>query len=90
MERVITAIKVQKRNPTRVNIELDGEYAFGTSRLVAAWLQVGDRLTEEKIAALIDQDTSEVAYQRALNLLNHRPRTEKEIRQKLAEKQFES
>lgn len=37
---------------------------------------------------MLEQDTLEVAYQRALNLLNHRPRTEKEIRDRLAGKDF--
>lgn len=88
MERVITAIKVQKRNPQRVSIDLDGEYAFGLSRLVAAWLNQGDRLTDEKVQNLLEKDAFEVAYQRALDLLNHRPRSEKEIRQRLVEKDF--
>lgn len=89
MERVITSIKVQKRNPQRVNIDLDGEFAFGLSRLLAAWLKPGDKLTEEKINTLIEKDTLEVAYQRALDLLNYRPRSEKEIRQRLTEKSIQ-
>lgn len=86
---MITAIKVQKRNSQRVNIDLDGEYAFGLSRLVAAWLKPGDSLTEEKINSLVEKDALEVAYQRALSLINHRPRSEQEIRQKLIEKGFQ-
>lgn len=89
MERVITAIRVQKRNPQRVNIDLDGEFAFGLSRLTAAWLKPGDQLSEEKISELIEKDALEVAYQRALDLLNHRPRSEKEVRQRLTEKGFQ-
>ena len=88
MDKVISAIKVQKRNPQRVSIDLDGEYAFGLSRLTAAWLKIGDVLSEERIAALQQEDALEIAYQRALRLINHRPRSEKEIRQKLAEKDF--
>jgi len=88
MEGTITAIKVQKRNANRVSIELDGEYAFGLSRIVGAWLKIGDHLTEEKIKDLLDKDTNEVAFQKALLLINHRPRTEQEIRQKLAEKRY--
>jgi regulatory protein len=90
IDKEITGIKIQKRNPERVSIYLDGEYAFGLSRIVAAWLQIGQRLGEEKIKSLSDQDSLEVAYQKALRFLNHRPRTEKEIRQKLIEKGFES
>ncbi len=88
MDKVISAIKVQKRNPQRVSIDLDGEYAFGLSRLTAAWLKIGDVLSEERIAALQQEDALEIAYQRALRLIDHRPRSEKEIRQKLAEKDF--
>lgn len=88
MERQITAIQVQKHHPERLNIELDGEFAFGLSRLVAAWLKVGDFLSEDRITALIESDTSEVAYQKATRLLDYRPRTEKEIRQRLVQKGF--
>ncbi len=83
MSRKITAIKVQKRNPQRVNIYLDGEFAFGLARIVAAWLQVGQELSEEKIAALQEEDRNEVAYQRALKFLSYRPRSEAEIRANL-------
>lgn len=88
MERQITAIHVQKHDPNRLNIELDGEFAFGLSRLVAAWLKVGDLLDEDRINTLIKSDSSEVAYQKAIRLLDYRPRTEKEIRQRLTQKEF--
>ncbi len=83
MEREITGIKAQKKNPERVSIYLDGEYGFGLSRIVAAWLQIGERLDEKKIESLLDSDANEVAYTKALKLINLKPRTEKEIRSKL-------
>ncbi len=83
MGRKITAIKAQTRNPDRVNIYLDGEYAFGLTRIVAAWLQVGQELSEERIAELQQRDESEAAYSRALRLLNRRDYTEAEVRQRL-------
>lgn len=86
MGRKITAINVQKRNPQRVNIYLDGEFAFGLSRIVAAWLSVGQELDEEKIASLQLEDAQEVAYQMALNLLSYRSRTEAEVRTHLVKK----
>jgi regulatory protein len=46
----ITALEVQKKNPNRVNLHLDGEFAFGLARITAAWLKVGDVLSDEKIA----------------------------------------
>lgn len=82
-EGKISALKVQKRNPQRVNVYLDGEFAFGLSRITAAWLQVGQQLSSEKVSDLKAQDTQEVAYQRALLLLSFRPRSSAELRQRL-------
>ena len=84
MNHRITALKLQKHNPQRVNVYLDGEYAFGLTRIVAAWLQVGQEITEEKATQLQAEDAGEAAYQRALKFINYRPRTENEIRRKLA------
>jgi regulatory protein len=79
----ITAISVQKKNPNRVNIYLDGEFAFGVARITAAWLKNGDELSDEKIAKLLDEDSREWAYQQAMLFLSYRARSEKEIRQNL-------
>lgn len=89
MDKQITALKVQKRNPNRINVYLDGEYAFPVARIVGAWLQIGQVLSEEKIASLRAADTKEVAYQRALNLLSYRPRSEAEVQRKLTEAGFD-
>lgn len=79
----ITAIRAQRKNKERVSIFLDGEYAFGLTRIVAGWLQVGQMLSEEKIAALKRDDEREMAYLRAINYLSYRPRAKAEIRQNL-------
>lgn len=88
MDRKITALTVQKRNPNRVNVYLDGEFSFGLSRIVAAWLQLGQSLSPEKITSLQAQDENEVAYQKALRYLDYKPRTNKEIERKLRDKGF--
>ena len=79
----ITALVVQKRNPNRVNVHLDGEYAFGLARIVAAWLRVGQELDEEKLKRLQIEDARERAVQQALLFLSYRARSESEIRQNL-------
>jgi regulatory protein len=79
----ITAIEPQQKNPQRVNIHLDGEFAFGLARITAGWLKVGQELSEEKIAALQAKDSSEMAYQKALHYLSYRPRSSAEVRQNL-------
>lgn len=83
MENRVTALKAQKKNPNRINLYLDGKYAFSISRIVGAWLQVGEILSEEKIANLRRQENQEAALQKAMLLLSYRPRSEAEIRQKL-------
>ncbi|MEN4011213.1 MAG: RecX family transcriptional regulator [Chloroflexota bacterium] len=90
MERKITALKLQKRNPNRVNVYLDGEYAFSLSRIVAAWLGIGQSLSEEKVQTLQQEEVRETAYQRALLILSYRARSEHELRQKLSQKGFEA
>ena len=79
----ITAIEVQKRTPSRVNIFLDGEFAFGLARIVAAWLRVGQELDEKKLEQLQAEDARERALQQALLFLSYRARSESEIRQNL-------
>lgn len=88
MEREITALKAQKRNPQRVNIYLDGEFAFGLSRFVAGWLEPGRKLSDAEIKRLQEQDTYEVAFQKALQFISYRPRSVDETRKRLSEKGF--
>ncbi|KPL70039.1 hypothetical protein ADN00_18440 [Ornatilinea apprima] len=90
MERKVTKIQVQKKNPNRVNIFLDEEFAFGLSRVVAAWLKVGDLISDEKIARLKQEDEYETAMQRALHFLGYRPRSEHEVRARLAENEYDA
>jgi regulatory protein len=79
----ITAIVAQKKHPNRVNIHLDGEFAFGLARITAAWLRVGQELEEKKIEQLQVEDARERALQQALLFLGYRARSESEIRQNL-------
>lgn len=83
MDHRITALKLQKHNPQRINVYLDGEYAFGLSRILAAWLAVDQNISDEKIAQLQDQDGQESAYQQALQFLNYRQRSQAEVRKNL-------
>jgi len=90
MAGTITALRVQKRNKQRVNVYLDGEFAFGLAAIEAAKLHRGQYLSDEDIARLREQDTRETAYERALNFLSYRPRSEAEVRRYLRNKQVPS
>jgi len=75
MLQKITALKQQKKNRRRVNVYLDGEYAFGLQAPIAASLKVGQTLSLEEIDELQGRDCVEVAYDRALDFLRYRPRS---------------
>jgi regulatory protein len=83
MAGTITALCFQKRNKDRVNVYLDGQFAFGLAAIEAARLEVGQTLGDADIARLQQQDEIERAYERALNFLSYRPRSEAEVRRSL-------
>ncbi len=83
MAGTITALKVQKRNPQRVNVFLDGRYAFGLAAIEAARLRRGQVLSDEDIEGLKERDSFEKAHDRALRFLSYRPRSEAEVRRYL-------
>ena len=89
MSAKVTGMVVQRRNPDRVNIHLDGEYAFGLYRITAAWLHIGQELTDEQIENLKSKDISEVVYQSALRLLSYRQRTSFEMTNRLIKKGYD-
>jgi len=82
----ITAIEPQQKNPQRVSVYLNGEFAFRLTRITAGWLKVGQELSEEKIVALQAEDTNETTYQKALHFLSYRPRSSAEVRQNLTKR----
>jgi len=75
----ITALKFQQRNPERVNVYLDGEYAFGLAAVAAARLRKGQVLSDVEIAALRTQDAQQQAFDRAVRFLSYRPRSRAEV-----------
>ncbi len=82
----ITALEVQQRNKERVNIYLDGDYAFSLALIEAAKLKKGQNLTEDDIRSLRDDDEINKAIDRAVRFLAYRPRSVAEVRQNLAGK----
>lgn len=84
----ITSITVQKRNPNRLNIEINGSFAFGLDRMVAAWLQIGQYLSDEELESLKQKDTDEVLYQSAIRLISYRFRSKTELTNRLIQKGY--
>jgi regulatory protein len=90
MDRQITSITAQQRNPNRVNIFLDGSFAFSLDRLNAAWLKKGQQLSEAEIDRLLSKDEFTVALTKALRFLGYRPRSRQEMERYLQGKGYEN
>lgn len=86
---IITAISVQKRNYDRLNIHLDGKFAFGLFATAAEGLKIGQTLSLAEIATLQDKEQFEKAKETALNLLSYRPRSTVEVQRHLYKKKFD-
>jgi len=86
----ITSIEPQKKNPTRRNIYAHGEFILGISAetLLRFGLRVGDELPPALMTAIEKAEELVGAKGAALRFLAVRPRTEREIRDKLREKEF--
>lgn len=86
----VTAITDQARDPERVNVAIDGEFGFGLSRTVAAdhGLYVGLTLSESDVARLLAADEVARATSAALQFLAYRPRSAREVRDRLVRRGF--
>ncbi len=87
-QREITALQIQQRNKERVNVFLDGEFAFGLNLLAAMQLRKGQLLGPAEIAALQGEDDERRAYESALHYVGYRPRSAQEIERNLQEKEY--
>ena len=79
----ITSLQFQKRTDERVNVYLNGKYAFALPALEAARLKVGQTLTDADIVSLQQVDAVAKAYDRAIAFLSTRPRSTAEVRRRL-------
>jgi regulatory protein len=86
----ITALRVQAKDPQRVNVFVDEVFAIGVSLNTVAneGLYVGKALSDEEYARLEHTESSDKARHAALRLLEARPRSTTEIRQRLRRKDF--
>jgi regulatory protein len=84
---IITALEIQKRNKERVNVYLDGEYAFSLPLMEAARLKKGQTLSLSEVGELRTEDEISRAVDRAVRLLARRPRSVSEVRKNLTRKE---
>ena len=84
----ITALTRQKRNPDRINVYLDDEFAFGLAEIPAVPLRIGQVLTLAEIEKLQGADLEERAKNLAIRFIEYRPRSIAETRQHLQKKEY--
>lgn len=86
----ITSIEPQVRDDTRMNIAINGEFAFGLHAdiVLEHRLREGQLLDTELIAQLLAEDEIKKATMAALNLIAFRSRASGELRTKLREKGY--
>jgi regulatory protein len=88
----ITDIKQQVKRADRYSIYLDGRYEFSLSEfeLLSSGLRIGKELTKQELEELKDTAKLDKAYDRALNLISMRQRSEWEVRTYLKQKGYDS
>lgn len=83
MSGVITRLVVRPHQPDRVEVHVDGRYAFVLADVEAAQLRVGQLLSEAEWAELRQKAAETRAFDRAVRLLGLRPRSRFEIESRL-------
>jgi len=81
----ITKIQQQVKRSDRYSIYIDEAYSFSLSdyQLVSSGLHVGQEFTAEELDIFLQESNFGKAYERALNYVMIRPRSEKEINEYL-------
>jgi regulatory protein len=86
----ITRIENQKKRPGRKNIFADGEFLIGVGAetLLRFGLRTGDEVSPDLLGRIQQMEEQLGAKTAALHFMSVRPRTEREVRDKLREKEF--
>jgi regulatory protein len=86
---IVTAVERQQRR-RRVNVFVDGRFAVALDAELAAERDVrpGRAITRDELSALSEAEARRSALESALRLLSYRPRSEQELRDRLARKAF--
>ena len=81
----VTALRPTKRDPDRIAVDLDGSFAFALPATLVAdeRIDVGEMLDGDRVSSLLAADQASRATEAALVFLGYRPRSEKEVRDRL-------
>jgi regulatory protein len=90
MSDVITALQADPADPNKVHIFIDGKHALAVSLDIAASerLTVGQVCSPQRLEQLHSAQAMDDIYQKALAFLSYRPRSAREVEQRLRRKGF--
>jgi len=81
----VTALRPTKRDPDRIAVDLNGSFAFALPATLVAdeRIDVGEMLDGDRVSSILAADEASRATEAALVFLGYRPRSEKEVRDRL-------
>jgi len=79
---IVTLLESQKKDPSRVNLYIDGEFNCGISvNTIAKYsLYVGKEITQEVLDELFFSELESRFFDRAMGFLDRSPKTERQVR----------
>jgi len=87
----VTELKRQKKNESRINIYLDGEYFVSADEVAVhkAGLKKGNEVDAQMLSQMLLADDMQRSFDLSLKFLSYRLRSKKEINVYLSEKGFD-
>lgn len=88
---IISDIKYQKKNKDRLSIFVNGKFLIGLydEVVIGFGLAKGKVITYEELNSLLYEDLKIKAMRKSLSLLSYKPRTEREMCDKLRENEYD-
>src|SRR4030067_2568857 len=85
---VITKVESQKNRPHRKSVYLDGKFAFGADEELIREFELEEekKLSQRELKQILWSVDRSKLKERAIRLLSIRPRSEKELKEKLRQK----
>ena len=87
----ITDMQIQKKNKTRANVYVDGEFAYALEMLTVMklGLKIGQEVSQDKLAEAIFDSEKSVAFEKAMDYLGRGMKTAKQMRDYLEKKGYD-
>ena len=88
----ITDMQIQKKNKTRANVYIDGEFAFALEMLTVMklGLKIGLEVSQDRLSEAIFDSEKSVAFEKAMDYLGRGMKTAKQMRDYLDKKGYDS